>query len=625
MVIRLVMSIIFILCLSHVSLGNNYVHPLKRSINAKSDISYKLNLAQKYLNKNSNATFEEIIKFIQANPQWPQIEQIKVSAEYHIDNNTSSLAIVNWFSNNPTKTPVGYKFYASSAANVIKAHNKLLPIIRNGWIYGSFTISQQKMYYARFKKYLRIQDHVKKIDELIWRSDFKEAKRIMYLVDKQSKDALEASIALKTNSNLGEKLFKQISNKYYTSSLIFNYLQNHKHRPNISHISLFHKVLNDSHHAADFWKLQSYYTREFMYKKDYHTAYKIINLNIPRNHVDIIDAQFLSGWIALRFLKKTSLALKHFESCSNIASKPMSITRSAYWLGRTYEAKKDNIMASEYYQKASQYGYTFYGQLASIELKQNSIHLPSLPKISNTDVNFINNNEVVQAIKLLIKKGNMELAQIYAKSAIANATSAGQVYLITKIIKNTNNIHYTADIAKIAIQHKTFIPAYAFPTPYRLPKVPIESALVYSVIRQESLFNQRAASSAKAFGLMQLIKSTACSNAKQMGIGCNVQKLTTDPQYNIKLGSHYMSNLLKQYHGSYILAIATYDGGKAEKWVKNFGNPRLMKDYRQIIDWIELIPFYETRNYVQRVLENIQIYKSLLNHNNRLYLSSYLK
>lgn len=210
---------------------------------------------------------------------------------------------------------------------------------------------------------------------------------------------------------------------------------------------------------------------------------------------------------------------------------------------------------------------------------------------------------------------------IYSKEAIKNTKNPAEIQIIVNIIKGCNNTHYMVDVAKIAAQNNAFIPDCAFPAPYNLAGLPISSPLTYGIIRQESVFDHKAVSYANAMGLMQLIKGTACDTAKSINMKCNVADLTRNPVYNIKLGSHHFKKLLDYHRGSYILSIASYNAGshKVVKWIDRFGDPRDIKDTRKIIDWIELIPYSQTRDYVQRVLENIQIYRVILNKNSNLY------
>lgn len=579
--------------------------------------------SQKFLDSNySNNRFEEVIKFIKANPHWPQTRKLKITAEKYLNNNTNHSVIVNWFDKHEPSTGQGYKFHALASGTLTKDYKKIAHIIKNGWVYGDFTAEEENKYLSKFKNILSEEDHIKKVDEYLWKGDIANAKKYLRYVNNQAyKQNFTAQIAIINKSNNSESLFKQVPAKYYTQGLLYNYLNSKKKEiPTNSSIELFKKVKADKLHSPEWYKLQAYYAREFIDQKDFASSYKIISLPIATHQEGIRETEWFSGWLALRFLNKPDAALHHFNEFMKVAKKPMSVSRGLYWLGRAYATKKDLKQENHYYHKAAVYSYTFYGQLASIELKKNQIILPNSQATSKHD----DNNEVIKAIKYLIKYDKPDLGLIYAKEAMEKSTKPLEIALITEIIGDNCSTYHKVEAAKAACQQHTFVKECAFPTPYiaAAKNAPVETALVYSIIRQESVFNQNAVSSAKAMGLMQLIEKTACNTAKSINHKCNVKKLTSDPLYNIKLGGQHLRELLDKFDDSYILTIASYNAGahRAKNWIERFGDPRHIKSLQKVVDWIELIPFSETRNYVQRVLENLQVYRAIINKNNTLKL-----
>ncbi|WP_375319078.1 lytic transglycosylase domain-containing protein [Candidatus Tisiphia endosymbiont of Oplodontha viridula] len=583
----------------------------------------KIVLSQQFLDQDyKKNSFASVIKFIQDNPHWPQVNRLKEKAEQYLNYDTDKTLIVNWFSKNEPITALGYKFYALASKKLIKDQQKLAKIIRNGWIYGAFTEQEEKEYLINFKNILREEDHVKKIDQYLWAADINSAKKYMHYVGKGYKQNFLAQISILNQSSNGEKLFQKLPEKYYTPALLFHYLDSKKKEKLTSKsIALFKKVKLDGIHSAHWGRLQSYYAREFIEQKDFANSYKIITIPLAVNHGHIREAEWLSGWLALRFLHKPDLALSHFNKFMKVATKPLSISRGQYWLARTYQAKGDMKQANKFYNMAAKYSDRFYGQLANIELNKNHLILPQKPKSVKPNVE---NSEIVRAIKYLIKYGKYGLAFSYADSAISKSSEPSEILLITDLISSYDNIFHTVEIARIACQYHVFIKDYAFPIIHRkaVKTVPIEGALTYSIIRHESGFNQYAINDAKGHGLMQLEKAAAYDTAKSLNHQCHIKKLTSDPEYNIMLGSNYLKKLLQQFEGSYILTIAAYNAGPntIPRWIDLFGDPRKLKDLWQIIDWMELIPYPLTRNYVQRVLENIQVYRTILNKNNNLKL-----
>lgn len=582
----------------------------------------KIILSQKYLdNSYSNNTFEQVIKFLQNNPQWPQSKLLEEKAEKYLDNNTNNKLIYEWFSKHPPLTGKGYKFYAAAASSLTKDPKILLPIIKDAWIYADFSPEEENAYYSKWRKYLTANDHIERVEEHLWKSDVRSAEQSLKYVDQGYRNSFKAQIAIINKSPNAEKLFRNIPQKYYTSGLLYRYLDSKKtEKPTGEIITLFKKAKNNRKHFARWCRIQLYYAREFIDYKDFANSYRMATLPFATCPETIREQEWLAGWLSLSFLKKPDQALVHFNKFIKIVKTPISLARGYYWLGRSYEAKGDKQTAKKYYEQAAKYSFTFYGQVANIELNRTKLVLPPIPVITAEERKNIKNKEIIKAIRLLVKYNKNHLAMIYAKAAIKETKNPAEIFVITNIIKAYNNTNHMVEVAKIAAQNNIFIPDCAFPTPYNLAGLPIDPHLAYGIIRQESVFDHKAVSSAKAMGLMQLIKGTACDTAKSINMKCDVAELTRNPAYNIKLGSHHLSQLLDDHSGSYILSIASYNAGSHNvvKWIDRFGDPRNIKDTKKIIDWIELIPFRETRDYVQRVLENIQIYRAILDKKSNL-------
>ncbi len=594
---------------------------LSREIGDK--VLLKLVLSQKYLGtKKGKVNFVEVIKFINENPTWPQIQKLKIKAEQLIDENTDQSMIVKWFDKNKPLTDLGCKHYAKALRGPINQES--IKIIKHGWVYGDFeNVQEEQEYYSKYKKYLTEQDHIRRVDEHLWYLDVAEAQRSIHLLPKNAQAAAIAQIAAIKKQNNADELFNRVPEKNYSSGLLFWYLKyKEKEEPNKRIIKLFNKIPSDPKHGHQWWRLQAFYARELIKDKNYLDAYNIIAKHFANNPSDASDAEFMAGWLALEYLRNPTKALVHFQKLNEMVKQPISLARAKYWLGRTYEKLNNKENARKFYTQAKQYSYTFYGQVAAIELGDEKIILPAMPKREHHHQKNLEKNDVVRAAKLLVKYGKPDLAQLYVKSALGNIKDPGEMLHVIEIVKAYKNTYYLVEAAKTASQNHVFIKDFAFPDPYNMNNIPVEQAFAYGIIRQESVFNQYAISTANAMGLMQLAKGTACDNAKELKISCNVAKLTKDPTYNIKLGTHHLKDLLEINEGSYIITIAGYNAGnnRVKKWLPIYGDPRVMKNYREIINWLESIPLYETRNYVQRVLENIQVYRTILNKNDKLRL-----
>jgi len=422
-------------------------------------------------------------------------------------------------------------------------------------------------------------------------------------------------------------LFKRVPKKYYTSGLIYRYLWSRKNDlPSGSEIAGLSRIASaDKIRGDSFWKVQAYLAREYIERKKYRDAYQSTSGHFASSAANKSDAEYLSGWLALNYLKKPDIALKHFREFNRVVKTPISKSRGIYWLARAHEDKRDEEKAQKlYYLGATKYPYTFYGQMAAIEINQKKMILPKAIDLAkhnkNTDL-YVKNNEITRAAQIISKHSSNGLSQVYIKAAIKQASNTNDILSVASAINQSKNVHHSTWVAKFATHKHVLIKNHAYPTPFKISHVPIEEALAYSIIRQESVFYQQAISHANARGLMQLIKSTACETASSLDMKCRISKLTSDPNYNIKLGSHYLKQLIDKYDGSYILASAAYNGGHVDKWLKIFGDPRKFKNHRDVLNWMEGIPFHETRAYVQRVLENLQIYRAIIDKDSKFRLS----
>lgn len=583
-------------------------------------------LSQKFLDSNyPNTTFSQIADFLDKNPKWPQNEALKVRAECLLDGSSQKSQVYAWFKRNKPKTGSGHKYYALAAAEVVKDQAALTPIIKNGWIYGSFGKEEQDKYYNKFKKYLNVQDNVNRVDNMIWKGSTTAAKSAFNLVSPAYRKSFEAQIAIINMKGDYYKLFKAVPKEYYTQGLVFQYINSRKSDlPNAKEIvSMVNLIRHNKGHEDDFWKVQCYLVREYIQNKRFKDAYMVASNHFAISPANVSEAEFLSGWLALRFLNQPDVAIKHFKKLQEVVKTPISLARGLYWLGRAHAAKGQNKEAKQYYQHAAhKFGYTYYGQVATMELGEKKLRLPPKVTLANhRNDAHTKNNDILRATKLVSKYGSNGMAQTYL-TALVNSTELEEEILAIALEMQDIRLHHRVWMSKNATQKHVFIDHLSYPTPYKVQALPLEEALTYSIIRQESVFDQHAKSSANAMGLMQLIKPTACETAKKLDMKCDVSGLTQDPKYNITLGTHNLAKTIANYRNAYILAIASYNAGpgRVNEWLKLYGDPRILKDVHKVLDWIEILPFKETRDYVQRVLENLQIYRTIINKDGKFML-----
>ena len=363
------------------------------------------------------------------------------------------------------------------------------------------------------------------------------------------------------------------------------------------------------------WIERRVLSRELLDLGDARTAYELAAAHAAESPANAADAEFHAGWYALQGLHDASRAAPHFARIAEIAEGPISLARAHYWLGRTAEADKRPQDAQAFFARAAHYGTTFYGQLAAARLG-NSALMAEAPLPSPSDKLAFAARPAVQAITRLEALGQTTLADLLYRDLAGELASPGEVALLSGMAQQRGDHFLALRVGKLAAARGLDIGALTHP----MGAIPGEAqiggagaALAYAIARQESEFNVGAVSRAGARGLLQLMPGTAQAMAKRAGLAYSASKLTTDAAYNATLGATYLDDQLARFDGSYVLTFAGYNAGprRAAEWAKRYGDPREMK-LDAIVDWIERIPYTETRSYVQRVMENYQVYKARL-------------
>ncbi|OQM73570.1 lytic transglycosylase domain-containing protein [Manganibacter manganicus] len=362
------------------------------------------------------------------------------------------------------------------------------------------------------------------------------------------------------------------------------------------------------------WVERRVLSRELADQGDMKTAYRVAADHAAESAANAADAEFHAGWYALRGLNEPERAARHFARIAALAEGPISLSRAYYWLGRAVDAGAPGD-AKAYYRKAAAYGTTFYGQLAGERIGEQTLNIAA-PVPSKAERAAFAQREAVLAIRRLQAAGFERYAHALYRDLAGELTGPGEVALLAAMAEAQGDHHLALRIGKIAAGRGIDVGALSHP----LGVIPDDAdvsasgkALAYAIARQESEFNVSAVSSAGAQGLLQLMPGTAAQLAKKAGLPFSKVMLTADPGYNAQLGSAFLGQQLDRFDGSYVLTFAGYNAGprRAAEWVARYGDPR-GKDLDTVVDWIERIPYTETRNYVQRVMENYEVYKMRL-------------
>ena len=601
---------------------NRWASSLKNAKRAKDKSIYNF-IKWRYLLTTGNQTsFYDYKVFIEQNSQYPRIDRLRYLAEHKLSTSrVSPKKIINWFSKKEPFSGFGKMILGES---LVLTGNKAkgIDFIKEGWVTADLSKNELKFYRKKFKKYLNADDYIKRADYLAWNSKHWDLKRLLRYLPKDYELLYTARQILMTKGYGVDQAIKNVPEKFKNDAgLNYDRLKWRRKKGRVdSSTEILLKIRNDKDYLVmpdKWWKEREIISRSLIYKKKYEIAYKISSNHGMTEGSNYAAAEWMGGWIALSFLNDPLIAKDHFHNFFNNVNYPISTSRGAFWLGRTYEKLGDRAQSNKWYLEASKYLTTYYGQLAFLKLNPNEKFTLNKDMLVDNKYRYIFfNKELVKIVYLLNELKKDKYTKFILRHLANDNINKGSEVLAAELATNIERYDFAIQVSKIASYKKRFHNKFNYPiisTPKTINgrKIP-ESALILSIIRQESEFDLSANSHAGAKGLMQLMPYTAKLVSKQAKLPYSKSRLTTDPEYNINLGSHYIAGLILQYDGAYPFAVAAYNAGpnRVKYWKKINKNPQ--KKQIDYIDWVELIKFRETRNYVQRVLENYNVYRYIL-------------
>ena len=601
---------------------SRWTSSLKIAKKAKDKSIYNF-IKWKYLLTTGNqASFYDYKVFIDNNNQYPRIDRLRYLAEHKLSTSkVSPKKIINWFKGKDPLSGYGQMILGESFI-LVGEKTKGTQLIKKGWITASMSKNELRFYRKKFKKYLNADDYIKRADYLAWNNKYWDLRRLTRYLPKDYELLYTARHILMSKGYGVDQAIKNVPEKFKNDAgLNYDRLKWRRKKGRLdSSLEILLKIKNDKDYLVmpeKWWKEREIISRKLIYKKKYEIAYKIASEHGMTEGPEFAEAEWMSGWIALSFLKNPLIAKDHFHNFYKNVSYPISTSRGAFWLGRSYEKLGNNQQSKRWYQEASNYLTTYYGQLAFLKLNPSGkFSLNEDMKVDNKYKYIFYNKELVKIIYLLDELKKDKHTKFILRHLANDNINKGSEILAAELATSIERYDFAIQVSKIASYQKRFHNQFNYPiisTPKTINgrKIP-ESAFILSIIRQESEFDLSASSHAGAKGLMQLMPYTAKLVAKQSKLPYSKSRLTTDPEYNINLGSHYIAGLILQYDGAYPFATAAYNAGpnRVKYWKKINKNPQ--KNQIDYVDWVELIKFRETRNYVQRVLENYNVYRYIL-------------
>lgn len=496
-------------------------------------------------------------------------------------------------------------------------HRRAHDIVARWWHREPMNTNKENLFLREFSGLLTVADHKRRMDMLLYHDRISQAERFYSKGEAHSLYVARAAV-IAGRSDAAAKL-KAVDGSWHDDPSYLHariqYLR--KQERYMDAAALLAQAPRDPAALVvpdAWWTEERIIARGLMESGHPREAYRIVANHSAESEVARVDAEFHAGWYALRALNDAAAAHRHFKSIVAMADQPLSLSRGYYWLGRTAAAGGPG-RATDYYREAAAFQATYYGQLAAAELGDTSISV-SYPSPSEAERQRFNSRRTAIAIKRLEDAGQTRLATKLYHALASALDSPGELALLSYMAESRGDYTTSLRVGKAAFYRGVDVAALAFPTGVIPSNANISGAgkaLAYAIARQESEFNKAAVSPADARGLLQLLPGTARGVASRHGLAYAASRLTTDAAYNATLGAHYLGEQIADFGGSYILTFIAYNAGprRVSEWIERFGDPR-GKPIHEVVDWVERIPFPETRNYVQRVMENYQVYKARL-------------
>ncbi len=551
---------------------------------------------------------ERIIAFLKAQPAWPTAGALRRRAEEAIYYDKRPPAeVIAWFTTRRAETALG-KWALARALQATGAAPRAATLVREIWREADLAPALEASLRKDFPDALTRADHKARSDRFFYKENDSASQRAAMLA---GPDVLALAKARET---ISDKTLAAVSPELRKDpSLQFAQIQKLRRDNKIADAAK--AMLEAPRDPAllvspdDWWTERRALVRKLLDSGDARTAWRIAAEHSAQAKDQRIDAEFHAGWIALRYLSDAALAAPAFERAASVAESPISIARAAYWQGRAAEALGKQAEATRFFEKAATQPIAYYGQLALTRLGRGKLAMRQPAKIATGDDRAM----AIRVVELLGALDQKDLATPLATESARTLEDESQLAALGAVAARARDARTTLMVGKLGGQRgflldETAFPIFGVPAYEPLPRS-ATPALVYAIARQESSFEAKAQSGAGAKGLMQMLPSTARRTAQRAGVAFDEQRLIQDPGFNAQLGAAHLGELMGEHPGSLILTFAAYNAGgrRVKEWIAAFGDPR--DPNVDPIDWVERIPFTETRNYVQRVTENLEIYR----------------
>jgi soluble lytic murein transglycosylase len=576
----------------------------------------------------NGASVERYRAFIAANPSWPSQTFLRRRIEAALwDDHRDDSTVWSWFENESPLSAKG-KFALARVMLARGDRANAERLVRDAWRNDSMSEDTESTALDLFGALLTPGDHKARMDFMLYGSEQDAALRAAKRLGANQVALAKARIAAYRKASNTKALLDAVPHELHGDpGYIFSKIQLLRREEKFAEAAqLMLSAPKDPgrlHNLDEWWIERRLLSRKMLDVGERRTAYLIArDAALPARDIYKTEQEFTAGWIALRFLTDPATAAQHFARIGVGSANPTALARAGYWQGRAAEAAGRSQEARAAYTAAAAQSTSYYGQLARAKLGLPQIELNGAPAARGRGIERL---EIVRAVQLLYALDEREIALPIFGDMGENGDPDALVGL-GELASRNSDARGMLLLGKAALNRGLPFDFYAYPVsgipPFKSIGPEVEQSIVFAIARQESAFNPNVVSPANAYGLMQVTPDAGKYVCKKYGASFDLGRLKTDPVYNAALGAAELGGLIEDYRGSYIMTFAAYNAGRGsvKKWIERYGDPRDPKV--DAVDWVELIPFSETRNYVQRIMENLQVYRARFGGGTRLQIEA---
>jgi soluble lytic murein transglycosylase len=578
----------------------------------------------------NGASVERYRAFVSANPSWPSQTFLRRRIEAALwDDRRDDATVWSWFEN---ESPVSAKGKFALARVMIGRGDRANAerLVRDAWRHDGMTEDTETAALDLFGALLTAGDHKARMDLMLYGTEHESAGlRAAKRLGSGHLALAKARIAANKKASNSRALLAAVPRELHGDpGYIFSKIQllrrDEKFNEAAQLMLAAPRDPNRLHNLNEWWIERRLLARKMLDVGEHRTAYLIArDAALPSRDIYKTEQEFTAGWIALRFLNDPAVAAQHFARIGVGSVNPTALARAGYWQGRAAEAAGRAQEARAAYLRAAEQSTSYYGQLARAKLGLPQIELAGVPRGRGAE-----RLEIVRAVQLLYELHERDVA-IPIFGDMGENGDPDALAGLGELTARYGDARGMLLLGKAALNRGLPFDHYAYPIngipPFKSIGPEVERSIVYAICRQESAFNQAVVSPAQAYGLMQVTPDAGRYVAKRAGVNFELNRMKTDPVYNAAMGAAELGGLLEDYRGSYILTFAAYNAGRGSvrKWIQRYGDPRDPKV--DAVDWVEQIPFSETRNYVQRIMENLQVYRARFSGGSKLQIEADLR